>query len=118
MLKSILRKIPLYLANVVVLLTLLSLFGWLVRETTKGKQWIPHQVSRSITFFTTLPDRLMVAKAAVERLPLVFVPSPENFEPINELEEDVKVLTSYANANWKRTIAIINLRFNRGRDGS
>ena len=110
MLKSILRKIPVYLANVVILLTLLSLFGWMVRETTKGKQWVPHQVSRSITFFTTLPDRLMVAKAAVERLPLVFVPSPENFEPINELEEDVKVLTSYANANWKRTIAIINLR--------
>ena len=108
--KSLLRKIPLLLANVVVLMTFLSLFGWVVRETTKGKPWIPHNVSRSITFFTTLPDRLMVAKAAVERLPLVFIPSPEDFEPINNLTQDVKVLMSYANANWKRTIAILNLK--------
>ena len=108
--KSLLRKIPLLLANVVVLLTFLCLFGWVVRETTKGKAWIPHNVSRSITFFTTLPDRLMVAKAAVERLPLVFIPSPDDFEPINNLTQDVKILMSYANANWKRTIAILNLR--------
>ena len=108
--KSLLRKIPLLLANVVVLLTFLCLFGWVVRETTKGKPWIPHNVSRSITFFTTLPDRLMVAKAAVERLPLVFIPSPDDFEPINNLTQDVKILMSYANANWKRTIAILNLR--------
>jgi hypothetical protein len=105
-----LRKVPIFIANTVVVLTVLCAFGWVVRETTKGKQWVPHRVSRSITFFTTLPDRLMVAKAAVERLPLVYVPSPENFEPVNELEEDVKVLVSYANANWKRTIAIKNLR--------
>ena len=105
-----LRKVPIFIANTVVVLTVLCAFGWVVRETTKGKQWVPHRVSRSITFFTTLPDRLMVAKVAVERLPLVYVPSPENFEPVNELEEDVKVLVSYANANWKRTIAIKNLR--------
>ena len=87
-----LRKVPIFIANTVVVLTVLCAFGWVVRETTKGKQWVPHRVSRSITFFTTLPDRLMIAKAAVERLPLVYVPSPENFEPVNELEEDVKVL--------------------------
>lgn len=108
--KSILRKLPLFLANVIIGLTFLVLFGWIVRESTKGKQWIPHNVSRSITFFTTLPDRLIIAKEAVERLPLVYVPSPENFEPVNTLDEDVKVLISYADANWKRTIAIKNLR--------
>lgn len=110
MFKTFIRKIPLFLANTVVFLTILCLFGWLVRETTKGKQWVPHNVSRSVSFFTTLPDRLVKAKAAVERLPLVYVPSPEKFEPINKLEEDVKVLISYANADWKRTIAIKNLR--------
>ena len=99
-----------FFANVVIILTILSLFGWLVRESTKGKQWIPHSVSRSINFFTTLPDRLMLAKAALERLPLVYVPSPEDFQSINTLEEDVNVLISYANENWKRTIAIKNLR--------
>jgi hypothetical protein len=108
--KSILRKLPLYLANLVIGLTLLSLFGWLVRESAKGKQWVPHNVSRSITFFTTLPDRLVIAKEAVERLPLIYVPSPEDFEPVNKLEEDVNVLLSYGDANWKRTIAIMNLR--------
>ena len=108
--KSILRKLPLFLANVIIGLTFLVLFGWIVRESTKGKQWIPHNVSRSITFFTTLPDRLIIAKEAVERLPLVYVPSPENFEPVNTLDEDVNVLISYADANWKRTIAIKNLR--------
>jgi hypothetical protein len=108
--KSILRKLPLFFANVIIGLTFLVLFGWIVRESTKGKQWIPHNVSRSITFFTTLPDRLIIAKEAVERLPLVYVPSPENFEPVNTLDEDVKVLISYADANWKRTIAIKNLR--------
>jgi len=108
--KSILRKLPLFLANVIIGLTFLVLFGWIVRESTNGKQWIPHNVSRSITFFTTLPDRLIIAKEAVERLPLVYVPSPENFEPVNTLDEDVNVLISYADANWKRTIAIKNLR--------
>jgi len=108
--KSILRKLPLFLANVIIGLTFLVLFGWIVRESTKGKQWIPHNVSRSITFFTTLPDRLIIAKEAVERLPLVYVPSPENFEPVNTLDEGVNVLISYADANWKRTIAIKNLR--------
>ncbi|MEY2970232.1 MAG: hypothetical protein RLZZ599_605, partial [Bacteroidota bacterium] len=108
--KSILRKLPLFFANVIIGLTFLVLFGWIVRESTKGKQWIPHNVSRSITFFTTLPDRLIIAKEAVERLPLVYVPSPENFEPVNTLDEDVNVLISYADANWKRTIAIKNLR--------
>lgn len=108
--KSILRKLPLYLANLIIGLTLLSLFGWLVRESAKGKQWVPHNVSRSITFFTTLPDRLVIAKEAVERLPLIYVPSPEDFEPVNKLEEDVNVLLSYGDANWKRTIAIMNLR--------
>lgn len=108
--KSILRKLPLFFANVIIGLTFLVLFGWIVRESTKGKQWIPHNVSRSITFFTTLPERLIIAKEAVERLPLVYVPSPENFEPVNTLDEDVNVLISYADANWKRTIAIKNLR--------
>ena len=83
MLKSILRKLPLFLANSVIALTLLCLFSWLVRETTKGKQWVPHNVSRTVTYFSTLPDRLLVAKAAVERLPLVYIPSPEDFEPVN-----------------------------------
>ena len=110
MLKSILRKLPLFLANTVIAITLLCLFSWLVRETTKGKQWVPHNVSRTVTYFSTLPDRLLVAKAAVERLPLVFIPSPEDFEPVNTLEEDVKVLISYATANWKRKIVIKNLK--------
>lgn len=108
--KSILRKLPLYIANLIIGLTLLSLFGWVVRESAKGKQWVPHNISRTVTFFTTLPDRLIIAKEAVERLPLIYVPSPENFEPVNTLEDDVNVLISYANANWKRTIAIKNLR--------
>jgi hypothetical protein len=108
--KNLLRKLPLYIATLVVLLTFLSLYGWGIREVTKGKQWVPHNLSRSITFFTTLPDRLMIAKEAVERLPLVFVPSPEDFEPINELQESVKLLVSYSNANWKRTIAILDLK--------
>ena len=109
MLKSFLRRLPLLLANTVIALTLLCLFSWLVRENTKGKDWIPHEVSRAVTYFSTLPDRLLVAKAAVERLPLVFIPSPEDFEPINTLAEDVKVLMSYATANWKRKIVIKNI---------
>ena len=108
--KQFLKALPLYLATTIVGLTFLTLFSWLVREATKGKEWIPHNVSRSITFVATLPDRLMIAKEAVEKLPLVFVPTEEGFEPINRLTEDVKVLTSYANGNWKRTIALINLR--------
>ena len=75
MLKSFLHKLPLFLANSVIALTLLCLFSWLVRETTKGKQWVPHNVSRTVTYFSTLPDRLLVAKAAVERLPLVYIPT-------------------------------------------
>ncbi|MEY2963807.1 MAG: hypothetical protein RL754_1068 [Bacteroidota bacterium] len=105
-----LQRLPLFLANSVVIATLIILFGWLVREDTKGRDWIPHSVSRALTFTTTLPDRLIIAKEAMERLPLVFVPTEEDFEPINKLDEDVVILTSYANENWQRKIALINLR--------
>lgn len=108
--KGLGQKIILTLANIVVSLTFLVLFGWLVREVTKGKPWVPHNVSRFTTFMTTLPDRLVIAKAAAERLPLVFVADEEDFEPVNNLQEDLNVLVSYAHGNWKRTIAIKNLR--------
>ena len=105
-----LHQILASVAKSIIIATLIVAFSWLVREVTKGKEWVPHNVSRVITFVSTLPDRLDAAKQALERLPLVYVETEEDFEPVNELEEDVHILATYAPADWKRNIAIINLR--------
>lgn len=105
-----LHQILASVAKSIIIATLIVAFSWLVREVTKGQEWVPHNVSRVITFVSTLPDRLDAAKQALERLPLVYVETEEDFEPVNELEEDVHILATYAPADWKRNIAIINLR--------
>ena len=105
-----LKKLPLYIASTVLVLAFLSLFGWLVKESTHGGATLSKGVSSFVEQFVSWPDVFKQVKEEVKRLPLTFVKTPDHFEPINTLDEDVTVLTSYHNEDNKRTVALINLR--------
>jgi len=108
--KNWLQKLLLYIAGTVIGLTCVVLFSWLVRATAKGEEWVPYNLSRSLNYLSTLPEVVIEAVEGLDELPLIYVKTEEDFEPLNLLEEDIKVLTSYAHGDWKRTIALINLR--------
>lgn len=104
------QKWLLRVATGIVILALLSFFGWSVKQVVTGKSTWPEGVQSAISSFVGFTDVLLEAKKEVTKKPETFVETPNGFQPINRLEEDVKVLTSYHNANNTRTVALINLR--------
>jgi len=104
------RKIPVYLATTIVVLTLLSLFGWGVKRVVKGTAGLPSGVQKMALEFVSWPDLLQKAKTEITEVPKTFVKTPDNFNPVNTLDRNVKLLTSYHNENDGRTIALINLK--------
>ena len=97
-------------AKVVATLTVLCLAGFLVYSSALQSSWVPTKLANAINVYVSLPERLQRAKEVVEQLPLVYVATPEDFEPVNTLEEDVHILTTYSTSIYEREIALINLR--------
>lgn len=104
------RKIPVYLATTIVVLTLLSLFGWGVKRVVRGTAGLPSGVQKIALEFVSWPDLLQKAKKEITEVPKTFVKTPDHFNPVNTLERNVKLLTSYHNENDGRTISLINLK--------
>ena len=96
-------------AQFIVGIAFLSVFGWAVKHRTKGDLdlgWANVIVDQLAGF----PDLFTKAIEQVGKLPGTFVPTPNGFESINHLENDVLTLTAYSNEDDGRTIAIRNLR--------
>lgn len=103
------NRLLLFLAQTVVLLAVLSTFGWAVKHRaahTKDFGWA-NDVLDGLAGF---PDLFTASVDEVQRLPQTFVPTPEGFEPVNRLREDVWALSAYSNEDAGRTIALWNLR--------
>ena len=98
------------LSTTIVVLAGLSLFGWSVKQVSTGQSTWPSWVQSPLKAFVGFIDLFEKAKEEVSALPETFVLTPEDFSPINTLEEDVIILTSYHNQENTRTIALINLR--------
>ena len=105
-----LKKLLSYFASTVVVLTLLSLFGHTVRQVHSGKSTLPESIQSIVRDFVGVVNLFERAVEEAESLPPTFVKTPEEFESINRLEEDVKILTSYHNEKNTRTVALVNLR--------
>lgn len=105
-----LHKWLLRISIVIVSIAGLSFFGWSVKEVVLGQSTWPESIQNAIRYFVGFTDLIEEAKKEITGTPETFVETPANFQPINTLEEDVKILTSYHNANDTRTVALINLR--------
>lgn len=97
------------ITSVIIVLALLSFFGWSVR-----KHGVPGKAQgvwgKFLVTLTSFPDLVTQAAEEVEKLPGTFVPTHSAFKPINRLDYDVKVLVSYSNEDGNRAIEVRNLR--------
>jgi len=103
------NRLPLLMAQLVVVLALLSAYGWAVKHRTKGDLnlgWANPVVDQLSGF----PDLFKKSVKEAQTLPQTFVPTPSDFEPVNRLEQDVLALTAYSNEDGGRNIDLRNLR--------
>jgi len=99
-------------ASIVIGLFTLSIFGWMSFHISKGDKEFGF-LTEPVKFMYTFPDVFSksVEEAKTLALPQTFIKTPANFEPINNLETDLIVLSSYSDTNNSRTVALINLKY-------
>ena len=97
------------MAQTVLVLAALSAFGWVVKHRTKGDLnlgWGNVVVDQLAGF----PDLFKKSVKEAQTLPQTYVPTPDGFDPINRLTEDVLALSAYSNEDEDRNIDLWNLR--------
>ncbi|MAY82981.1 MAG: hypothetical protein CMP59_02515 [Flavobacteriales bacterium] len=96
-------------STVVVILALLSGFGWMVNQiSTKKKKF--GFLTEPIKFMYSFPDLFEESVQEVKSLPKTYIPTPKDFKPINKLKEDLIVLASYSDTSDMRSVVLLNLR--------
>ena len=85
------------LSTTIVVLAGLSLFGWSVKQVSTGQSTWPEGLQAPLRAFVGFLDVFEAAREEVSALPETFVKTPEDFQPVNTLDEDVVVLTSFHN---------------------
>ena len=103
------NRIALALAQAIVAIALLSGFGWVVKHRTKGDLNLG-VANAWVDGLSGFPDRFQQSVEAVQTLPQTFVPTPDDWSPINRLDEDVWALTAHSNEQSGRTFRLQNLR--------
>ena len=95
---------------IVISLFILSLFGWMSYHISKGDKRFGF-LTEPIKFMYTFPDLFTesVEEVKTRVLPKTFVPTPNNFRPINKLESDFIVLSTYSDTSDSRSIVLLNL---------
>ncbi|MBN1952979.1 MAG: hypothetical protein JW801_17375 [Bacteroidales bacterium] len=104
-----LKKILTTFSIIVIYLFSLAMFGWMVSHVVKGDKNFGI-LNKPIEFMFSFPDTFAQAVKEVNTNPPTFLPTPEGFTPINRLEEDFIVLTTYTNEEDNRTVALVNLK--------
>ena len=82
------NRLPLLFAQLVVVLALLSAYGWAVKHRTKGDLnlgWANTVVDQLSGF----PDLFKKSVKEAQTLPQTFVPTPSDFASVNRLEQDI-----------------------------
>lgn len=106
------KKVLSSLSTLVVILFFLSTFGWLVKSITQGEKILGETASDALITFVSFFDLFEESVEEVKKLPETFVPTPQDFQPVNQLEEDLFALISYSNAEKNRTVELRNLKDN------
>jgi len=97
------------LTQAVALMAVLSVFGWMAQHRAKKDRDFG-SLNGVVELLSGFPDRFKESVVEVQTLPQTFVKTPEEFDRVNRLEEDVLTLTAYSNPEGGRTIAVRNLR--------
>ncbi len=97
------------MAQVLALVALLSVFGWMAQHRVKKDHDFGF-LNGFVEVLAGFPDRFKQSVEEVQTLPQTFVPTPSDFVPLNLLDRDVLTLTAYSDVDDRRTIAIRNLR--------
>jgi len=93
---------------IVIYLFTLSIFGWMVFHISKGDKNFGF-ITGTVKFMYTFPDLFARSVEEVKTLPKTFIPTPEDFNAINHLEDDFIVLAAYSDASDSRSIVLLNL---------
>jgi len=103
------KKVLTIFSIIVISLFVLSLYGWMVKQIAKGEKKFG-VFTEPVKFMYNFPDIFKQSVEEVKSLPKTFIPTPKDFNPINNLEEDLLVLTSYTNGRKSRAVALRNLK--------
>ena len=103
------KRLPLILAQLVLILAVLSAYGWAVKHRTKGNLDLGWG-NKVLDGMAGFPDLFKQSVKEVQTLPQTFVPTPSDFTSINRLNADVLALTAYSNEDGGRNIDLRNLR--------
>ena len=103
------KKVLTTFSLLVIALFILSLYGWMVSHITKGDKQFGF-ITEPVKQLYSFPDLFTRSVKEVKSLPQTFVKTPENFEPVNNLESDLKVLSTNSDTGGTRSIVLLNLR--------
>ena len=103
------NRLPLVVAQAVLVLAFLSAYGWAVKQRTLGKLDLSG-ANVVLDALSGFPDLFKQSVEEAQTLPQTFVPTPDDFTPLNRLERDVLALTAYSNEDGGRHIDLRNLR--------
>lgn len=95
--------------QVLFLLALLSVFGWMSKHRAKKDRDFG-ALNGMVETLSGFPDLFKQSVEEVQTLPQTFIPTPEDFTPLNRLTEDVLTLTVYSDEADGRSFVVRNLR--------
>lgn len=93
----------------VIFLFVLAIFGWMSIHIAAGDKKFGF-LDGPVKFMYSFPDMFKKSLEEVKGLSKTFIPTPTDFVAVNELEEDLIILTSYSDEKDSRTIVLKNLR--------
>ncbi len=103
------KKLLTYFSIVVILLFTFSVFGWVIKEVTLGRSPFGDRVNYYLDTYVSFLDLFEESVEEVKTLPRTFVPTPQDFERVNKLEEPLYALISYTSKKKERTVEIRDL---------
>jgi hypothetical protein len=96
-------------AILVICLFVLSLFGWLSVHVSKGDKDFGF-LNTPIEFMYSFLDQFEESVEEVQEISPTFIKTPDDFDSINKLKDDILVLTSHSASDYKRHVTIRNLK--------
>ena len=82
----------------------------MVKHVTIGDKDFGAFTNQSMSHLVSFPELFKKSVEEVKTLPPTFLKTPDDFEPINKLEEDVLALITYSDDNDDRTVELRNLK--------
>jgi hypothetical protein len=105
------KKVATVFAVIVLIIALLSVFGWVSIQVSKKNSDFDF-LAEPIKTLYSFPDLFVASVEEVQTLgvPETFIKTSEGFQPVNKLEDDLIVLVSFSDSSNARSVALMNLK--------